>query len=224
MLIIQDLGENISSCEVTFNLPLKYPKFQQLNAFVRCNSMENQKLTKLNGDLRLYLRNLPLEEPRIFDCLTWIRENVTREDYVLNINKPNKDETIKHNVLYFERYWIYSHHIYSKIKRKNILSLSSQLNLSGFSIPGKPGVICVEGADVDCREFWDSIKLWSWKKIVVKHREQVQIDDQKESLNSLRKFYHFKEIAFDDFKLFLETHNCGYAFGLLFGFENKSDH
>ena len=37
-----------------------------------------------------------------------------------------------------------SHHIYSKIKRKDLQGLASDLNLTGFVMPGKPGVICVE--------------------------------------------------------------------------------
>ena len=39
----------------------------------------------------------------------------------------------------FSRYWIYSHHIYSKVKRKNILDLAAQFCLTGFCLPGKPG-------------------------------------------------------------------------------------
>ena len=42
------------------------------------------------------------------------------------------------------RYWIYSHHIYSKVKRKDLQGLASDLRLTGFVLPGKPGVICVE--------------------------------------------------------------------------------
>ena len=42
------------------------------------------------------------------------------------------------------RYWVYSHHIYSKVKRKDLQGLASDLRLTGFVLPGKPGVICVE--------------------------------------------------------------------------------
>merc|ERR1711997_1211749 len=46
------------------------------------------------------------------------------------------------------RYWVYSHHIYSKVKRKDLQGLASDLRLTGFVLPGKPGVICVEiGSD-----------------------------------------------------------------------------
>ena len=42
------------------------------------------------------------------------------------------------------RYWVYSHHIYSKVKRKDLQGLASDLRLTGFVLPGKPGVIAVE--------------------------------------------------------------------------------
>lgn len=54
----------------------------------------------------------------------------------------------------FTRLWIYSHHIYNKTKRKNILEWAKELHLTGFSMPGKPGVVCVEGLHAACEEFW----------------------------------------------------------------------
>jgi len=44
----------------------------------------------------------------------------------------------------FSRYWIYSHHIYSKVKRRTLQDLAHQFRLTGFCLPGKPGIICVE--------------------------------------------------------------------------------
>ena len=52
------------------------------------------------------------------------------------------------------RLWIYSHHIYNKDKRKCILEWARELNLSGFSMPGKPGVVCVEGPQELCEDYW----------------------------------------------------------------------
>ena len=54
----------------------------------------------------------------------------------------------------FSRMWIYSHHIYSKEKRKCILEWAKELHLTGFSMPGKPGVICVEGIQENCEDYW----------------------------------------------------------------------
>lgn len=39
----------------------------------------------------------------------------------------------------------YFHHIYNKNKRRDILQWAKELCLSGFSVPGKPGIVCVEG-------------------------------------------------------------------------------
>jgi hypothetical protein len=47
----------------------------------------------------------------------------------------------------FSRYWIHSHHIYSKAKRRDLLALAQQYRLTGFCLPGKPGIICVEVGD-----------------------------------------------------------------------------
>ena len=62
----------------------------------------------------------------------------------------------------FTRLWIYSHHIYNKTKRKNILEWSKELGLSGFSMPGKPGVVCVEGLQSTCEEFWSRYLHWGY--------------------------------------------------------------
>ena len=43
------------------------------------------------------------------------------------------------------RAWIYSHHIYNKCKRQNIVYLAKASQLTGFLAPGKPGLICAEG-------------------------------------------------------------------------------
>jgi len=48
----------------------------------------------------------------------------------------------------FTRMWLYSHHIYSKYKRKDILNWATELKLHGFSMCGKPGIICLEGEHI----------------------------------------------------------------------------
>lgn len=208
--------------EITFYLPLKYPKFQQLNAFVRCNSIKNQTLIEINGELRKYLIDSSLDEPKIFDCLTWISEKITETEFADSENVINSSAAkCDRKEIIFERYWIYSHHIKSKFKRRNLLSLSNQLKLTGFSVSGKPGIICVEGAAEDCLEFWDSIKTWSWKQIALRHREKSETEGAISS-TEWRKFENFKEIPLDGIKTFLQEHNCCYAFSILFGFGDKA--
>ncbi|TNN75108.1 RWD domain-containing protein 2B [Liparis tanakae] len=139
----------------------------------------------------------------------------------------------------FSRIWIYSHHIYNKTKRKNILEWSKELGLSGFSMPGKPGIVCVEGLHSACEEFWSRVKVLTWKKIMIRHREDIPLDRQGEdsgavgSTDSLRKFTGFEEAMFDPHgnrgnhmdlgKLyqFLNEKGCCDVFQMYFGIEGK---
>jgi hypothetical protein len=53
--------------------------------------------------------------------------------------------------------WIHSHHIYSKSKMKNIEDWAKELNLTGFFLPGKPGLMCVEGLETNCNIWWQRV-------------------------------------------------------------------
>uniref|UniRef100_A0A1A8F9Z2 RWD domain containing 2B n=1 Tax=Nothobranchius korthausae TaxID=1143690 RepID=A0A1A8F9Z2_9TELE len=139
----------------------------------------------------------------------------------------------------FSRLWIYSHHIYNKSKRKNILEWSKELGLSGFSMPGKPGIVCVEGPQSACEEFWSRVKVLTWKKIMIRHREDISLDRQSEdsetieSVDSLRKFTGFEEAMFDphgnrgnhmdlgQLYQFLNDKGCCDVFQIYFGIEGR---
>ncbi|GIZ02439.1 RWD domain-containing protein 2A [Caerostris extrusa] len=129
--------------------------------------------------------------------------------------------------------WIYSHHIYSKFKRRDILELAQQLKLTGFSLPGKPGLICCEGTKNDCCEFYHQLKLMSWKKLS-KVKEEIE-ELSESSAQNFRRFEDFQEISFSvrrgpaneyhmdmgQFLKYLEDHNSGYVFHDLFGIEAR---
>ena len=57
----------------------------------------------------------------------------------------------------FTRLWIYSHHIYSKVKRRDMLELARDCAVTGFSLPGKPGIICVEGPAANTADWWKRV-------------------------------------------------------------------
>ena len=59
----------------------------------------------------------------------------------------------------------YFHHIYSTEKRKYIVEWARELQLSGFSLPGKPGLICVEGAKADVQEYLARVKRLPWQRM-----------------------------------------------------------
>ena len=129
----------------------------------------------------------------------------------------------------FSRYWIYSHHIYSKVKRKNILDLAGQFCLTGFCLPGKPGVICIEGLTRNCADWWSLVRSWNWQRLSVK----VQEDFTTEDLDSNRLFGKFEEIGvvkntersnhmdMGEFQRYLESHNCQWIFKELFSIKER---
>ena len=75
-------------------------------------------------------------------------KNDEKNSTTVDFNKTSSEQCV------FSRFWIYSHHIYNKDKRKSILEWAKELDLTGFSMPGKPGVICIEGPQNNCEEYW----------------------------------------------------------------------
>ena len=81
----------------------------------------------------------------------------------------------------------------SKTKRKNILDLAKENGLTGFCMPGKPGIVCLEGILDVCNDVWSIIKQWNWKKINVKFQEDPSPNQEKKEFF---KFEKFEEIGF----------------------------
>ena len=122
----------------------------------RCASLSRAQQTQLHADLNVYLAENCQGEVCVLSAVDWVRDNLQ-----LFINKslsaaptPKKESCSPRPQAAFSRLWIYSHHIYNKTKRKNILEWSKELGLTGFSMPGKPGIVCVEGPQSACEEFW----------------------------------------------------------------------
>ncbi|XP_076220548.1 RWD domain-containing protein 2A isoform X2 [Nomia melanderi] len=96
-----------------------------------------------------------------------------------------------------------------------------------FSMAGKPGVICVEGAYEDCEYYWQKIKSMNWQKIVIRLLER---QEDCQNIDSMRQFNDIKEIAFPTSERhndlgqllkYLTDLNLQHAFKELFGLEGK---
>ncbi|CAD6571455.1 MAG: hypothetical protein TREMPRED_000294, partial [Tremellales sp. Tagirdzhanova-0007] len=61
-----------------------------------------------------------------------------------------------------------SHHLLSRTKRKDLLSLSSQLSLTGFSKTGHPGIMYAIGERDDLVEWLREVKSWNWLALRVR--------------------------------------------------------
>ncbi|XP_018329910.1 RWD domain-containing protein 2A [Agrilus planipennis] len=210
--------------EVSVNIPHEYPT-KKPHIYVRNNKSSKTQHSQLNKNLTDFISELEQGSQCIFAALSWIQDNADK--YV--DNKPelcgrksvDTDEKLV-------RMWLYSHHIYSKTKRREILDQANQLNLKGFCLPGKPGIICIEGPSTECNEWWQTIRNMGWKKLFVKIYEEC-----KEDPKTFCKFDCFEEVVFQtsnlkcqhmdlgEFLKFLEEHKCGHVFKDLFGVDGN---
>ncbi|XP_060929261.1 RWD domain-containing protein 2B [Limanda limanda] len=225
----------ILSCAYPTEYPSVLPEIT-----VRCAGLSRAQQTQLHTALNAHLVENCLGEVCVLSAVDWVKDNLQ-----LFISKsltaapaPKKEAPPRAEEV-FTRLWIYSHHIYNKTKRKNILEWSKELGLSGFSMPGKPGVVCVEGLQSTCEEFWSRVKVLTWKKIMIRHREDIPLDRQckdsrtGESVESLRKFTGFEEAMFaphgnrgnhmdlGQLYQFLSEKGCCDVFQMYFGIEGR---
>ncbi|XP_026175322.1 RWD domain-containing protein 2B [Mastacembelus armatus] len=226
----------ILSCAYPSEYPSVLPEIT-----VRCANLSRAHQTQLHADLNAYLIENCQGEVCVLPAVNWVKDNLE-----LFINRslsaapaPKKESASLRPQEVFTRLWIYSHHIYNKTKRKNILEWSKELGLSGFSMPGKPGIVCVEGSQPACEDFWSRVKVLTWKKIMIRHREDIPLDHQGEdsrtvqSIDSLRKFTGFEEAMFDphgnrgnhmdlgQLYQFLNEKGCCDIFQIYFGIEGR---
>lgn len=216
------LNLNIDSLklEISINLPSFYPE-EEPDIYVRCNQLNRQQETALNKDLSDFIKKNHFREQCLYTAISWLQENIEKyyikfqsesESKVNFIEKPVSDN--------FCRLWIYSHHIYNKKKREEIVKLAREYSLTGFCLPGKPGVVCLEGPEQYCKEWWKIIKSMCWKKIVIRKTETFKMVE----MDYERKFKNFEEIHFDMSSLskYLDDAGLGQAFNDFFGLCNSN--
>ncbi|XP_037948896.1 RWD domain-containing protein 2A [Teleopsis dalmanni] len=215
--------------EIRIELPHLYPKLENAIVIVHSTLLSKTKEKYLKVKVEKFIDQQEKNDTYIYQVITWIQEEMSsliKEDpRDLTIDDSTK---IEEQVVDFERLWIYSHHIKSKTKRQEIVKQARIYNLSGFSRPGKPGIICVEGLCENTQEFWRIIKSMRWQKINICKEERSRKAINK--IDEMRRFDGFKEQLFCDdtenedavmnmglFVKFLEMHNSGYMKKELFG-------
>ncbi|XP_054650509.1 RWD domain-containing protein 2B [Dunckerocampus dactyliophorus] len=217
----------ILSCTFPSEYPSVIPEVT-----IRSSGLSRAQQTQLHCGLNAYLTEACLGEVCVLSAVDWLRDNL--QDFV-NKRSPSapleRDAASLQRQEAFSRLWIYSHHIYNSTKRKNILEWAKELGLTGFSMPGKPGIVCVEGPQSACEEFWSRVKVLTWKRIMIRHREDISL--LGDSADSLRKFSGFEEAVFDphgtrgnhmDLGLlyqFLQEKGCCDVFQMYFGIEGR---
>ncbi|XP_030033559.2 RWD domain-containing protein 2A [Manduca sexta] len=212
--------------EVCVNLPSCYPD-EEPDIYLRCNQLNRQQETCLNSDLAEYIKSIHVGEVCLYSVVTWLQDNI--EDYKIQETKLknfDKNNVAKTDQDKFVRMWIFSHHIYNKKKREEIVKKAKDYKLSGFCLPGKPGVICIEGEDSSCQQWWRDIKAMSWKKIVVRKTESLVIFDKEKIFSGFEEI-HFKSNInnkhsnMSEFSKFMQDHGLTSIFYELFGLSNE---
>lgn len=232
-------SESYLAIDLSCYFPQDYPNIKP-EFFARSQSLNRDFQKELNDDLISYISALDSGELCTLPAIQWIQEN--GDQYVAKSRTERSTSETENNSQYSElkskkgtiflRMWLYMHHIYSKTKRKDILQWASDYNLTGFCLPGKPGVVCLEGDEYNVEEYFSRLRRLNWKKITCRHRERGTED---KSVNDQRKFTGFVELFFEvhgtrenhmdmgQFLHYLEEHDLGYIFQILFGIEGKSN-
>ncbi|OCT93856.1 RWD domain containing 2B L homeolog isoform X2 [Xenopus laevis] len=216
--------------------PLQYPTVPP-EILVRSISLVRSQQAQLNLDLSNYLKSNCSGDVCILSATEWVRDNAATYLRDAAPSAETQAETGSPENAEFTRLWIYSHHIYNKVKRKHILEWSKEMDLSGFSMPGKPGIVCVEGQRDLCEEFWNRLRKLTWKRILIRHREDIplscSISDISKEIHKLKKFPPLEEKAFDvhgargnhmdlgQLYQFLNENGCANIFPMYFGIEGR---
>lgn len=225
--------------DIHFELPHLYPVLELANISVLSTAFSNRALQLLRQEMNAFLETQLGPDGYLFQAYQWIQDNAETFN-------NRQDETIESKLIEaidkpidMERLWIYSHHLLSNTKRRDMVVLAKQLELTGFHRPGRPGIICVEGRKLNTQEFWRTVRSWNWQKIGVRRNdtETVVGYDAAMQFRRFKMTYHeirFSEIdetgeSFQNNKLeemdmglflkFLNKHQCGDVKRDLFGFE-----
>ncbi|NXV14508.1 RWD2A protein, partial [Cepphus grylle] len=227
-----DVGEPKVKVELQVLLPHLYPHVAP-QLFARSDALHRQQQLQLNTGLASHVRSLDSGEVCVYEAVQWVKDNALPylENSKISSESASKAVVVKETL---HRMWIYSHHIYRQELRKKIFDCAKKLNLTGFCLTGKPGVICVEGLRENCEEFWRVIRYPNWKHISCKHVENIETD---KSIDTLRLFRAFEDLQFQahgdyglrndyhmdlgQFLEFLKQHQSGHIFQILFGVEGK---
>ncbi|XP_069950595.1 RWD domain-containing protein 2A isoform X1 [Cherax quadricarinatus] len=234
--LIINLNVGKGRLSMSANLPHHYPAVQP-NIFVRSQTLNRDAQHRLNQELLGYLKMLQQGDLCIGPAVTWLQEKGETffDDHPEEVTKSDAN-TMETKVIKFARLWIYSHHIYSKVKRKDILDLSREFDLTGFCLPGKPGIICVEGLSRNTEDWWHKVRSWNWQKILCKKLEENELKAE-EDISKYRRFSVFEELGSEnnirvksggfhvdmgDVFKYLENHESGYVFKEYFGISGRA--
>ncbi|XP_077999249.1 RWD domain-containing protein 2B-like [Glandiceps talaboti] len=224
------------SVNLEFELACSYPHTypQDLpEVYLRSQLLSREKQKIVNEHLTAFLQELDRGELCMCTVIEWIQEYLRNHKDTLSYSHHGEIENGADGrddmaMVTFTRMWIYCHHIF-KDRKKEVLGWGHELCLTGFCMPGKPGIICVEGLEMNCEDYWQRLKHFKWKRLECRNRIDVVIPTTE--LTSQRLFHDFKMKTFDvqdvksntmnlaQLQQFMTQNNCGEVYPFLFDFK-----
>ena len=219
------------SISVHCRLPNTYPTPDTPEVYIHSDSLSRTAHDRFNAAISAYISDeCSTNDVCLLSVIEFIRDSAPTY-YAPVVAPAGRDARVsKEDKRTFCRMWLYMHHIYSKTKRRNILSLANELELTGFCLPGKPGVVCVEGTSRQTEDFFGALRRWNWKSITCRKRETLP----DANVSKCKKIAGFCELALDthgpranhmnmgQFREYLQNHQLEYMFKELFGIEGMS--
>ncbi|XP_070504097.1 RWD domain-containing protein 2A [Chironomus tepperi] len=217
--------------ELSVILSKNYPILEQPMLILRTDILSKHQEKILKSAIENYIETeVDKTEPYMFQVISWLQDNINELVQIPgNTNAHDETYNADDSKLLMERAWLWSHHIYSKTKRQDIIKLTKDYDLNGFMWSGKPGVICFEGISENVEDVVKHIKTWAWQKLKI-----VKTETANEDPDEFFRFKGFQEIMLDEneknekevgrmdnsaFFKYLESHKSGYMKKELFGFE-----
>ncbi|PKC07103.1 DUF1115-domain-containing protein [Rhizophagus irregularis] len=171
------LSLDINNSWLNVFLPLRYPKVQP-ECYFSSDNVNKQTWTEINFEIEMKVKELNANgECCIFELYQHTKSYLTEKfsQYTLSDYDDNKNEKEKAS-LQLSRILIWTHHLLSLEKRKNICQWAEELGLWGFSKPGYPGIIIVEGLNDRVHEYISRLKSLRWQAITVRSEQTEPLD------------------------------------------------
>ncbi|KAH0269724.1 DUF1115-domain-containing protein, partial [Aureobasidium melanogenum] len=157
-----------------FSLPDTYPDTQKPHVYLSCGGdvgtstrkRARAKLAEIVEEQETGMEMLDLIVTLFTEYLPELTEAKSHTDQHQDKEGNHQQHTSK-----IKRVVIWSHHLLATSKRKDIQAWSKELSLSGFSRPGHPGSIFVEGDEDQVDEFVRRLKQLRWQALQVRGEE-----------------------------------------------------
>ncbi|MBW0534182.1 hypothetical protein O181_073897 [Austropuccinia psidii MF-1] len=184
--------------QITFTISVDYPQLAHPNLAISSNHLTRVDQIQFNEDFKAWISSNSNDRPPIGEsCLDILIDKVIDLSHnftcLSDLNPKNlsciqsqsvaQTLSLDHLDMAWSVFWM--HHIMATGKRKNIISWARELNIRGWSKPGYPGVLIIDGPAKAIEEYSSRLKSLRWKAIQQRHLEYYSIPYNRNSSSEL---------------------------------------